>query len=442
MWKKTGALLVSPAFIVIAAFLFRMGLVLYFEARSALPRTATVPIGYEVGRVARSLALGKGFSSPLAVETGPTVWFAPVYPLLLGAIFKIFGVYTYASALVAVVLNCIFSAFTCWPIYLIGQRAFSRGVGIGAAWVWVFLPTSAGFAIEWVWDTSLSALLLALIVLASLHVAGSPRARDWVGYGLLWALGGLTNPALLSLLPFVGGWAGLKTKPRVRHWLQLAGVAGLAFFLAVLPWFVRNYLVFNRIIFFRSNFGLELWLGNNDQVPDSWSADLHPNDNAAERAKYVRLGELAYMAEKERLAVQFIRTHPADFARFVFHRFMNNWTGTWGPPTDALAVPAWNLRALVLHNCLFSILSFLGLFFASRGRLPAGAPLAWVLLVFPLTYYISHTSLRYRHPIDPIMAVLATFAIVRLAALVTRRQQATAADPAGGPSTTGIPHAL
>ena len=27
-------------------------------------------------------------------------------------------------------------------------------------------------------------------------------------------------------------------------------------------------------------------------------------------------------------------------------------------------------------------------------------------LIFPLVYYICHTSPRYRHPIDPVMAIL------------------------------------
>jgi len=34
-------------------------------------------------------------------------------------------------------------------------------------------------------------------------------------------------------------------------------------------------------------------------------------------------------------------------------------------------------------------------------------PLMAVPLVFPMLYYITHTSLRYRHPIDPIVLLLA-----------------------------------
>ncbi len=50
-----------------------------------------------------------------------TAWFAPVYPYLLAGIFKLFGVYTLASAWVAIGLNCLFSALTCIPVYFIGR---------------------------------------------------------------------------------------------------------------------------------------------------------------------------------------------------------------------------------------------------------------------------------------------------------------------------------
>jgi hypothetical protein len=37
------------------------------------------------------------------------------------------------------------------------------------------------------------------------------------------------------------------------------------------------------------------------------------------------------------------------------------------------------------------------------------------LLVFPIPYYITHTALRYRHPIDPFLTIFAVYAMSRLA---------------------------
>lgn len=67
----------------------------------------------ETGNIAYSLAVGKGFSSPWLRESGPTAYLAPVYPLLVAGIFRIFGIETIHSFFAAASLNIIFSAAAC-----------------------------------------------------------------------------------------------------------------------------------------------------------------------------------------------------------------------------------------------------------------------------------------------------------------------------------------
>src|SRR5437660_10954411 len=74
-------------------------------------------VGWEMGRVARSIALGQGFSNPYADNTGPTAWEPPLYLYLMAGGFKHFGVYTYASARVLLPINSFISALTSIPIY-------------------------------------------------------------------------------------------------------------------------------------------------------------------------------------------------------------------------------------------------------------------------------------------------------------------------------------
>ena len=59
----------------------------------------------------------------------------------------------------------------------------------------------------------------------------------------------------------------------------------------------------------------------------------------------------------------------------------------------------------------FTLLTFVGLWLAYRQRLPGAGLMAVSLLVYPLMYYVTHTMLRYRHPIDPIMAALTGYAL-------------------------------
>jgi len=89
--------------------------------------------------------------------------------------------------------------------------------------------------------------------------------------------------------------------PLVKH----AAAVLLLFTIGLAPWTIRNYCVFGKFIVLRSNFGLELWLGNNPNVVDGMSQFSHPNDNPEEAEKYKRMGEIAYMAEKEARSLHF-----------------------------------------------------------------------------------------------------------------------------------------
>jgi hypothetical protein len=68
--------------------------------------------------------------------------------------------------------------------------------------------------------------------------------------------------------------------------------------------------------------------------------------------------------------------------------------------------------ALYLAFCIMlSLLAFLGLLLARRADALRTFPLSAALLLFPVTYYITHSAVRYRHPIDPVMTILAVYAV-------------------------------
>jgi len=72
-------LLISPVFIVGFAFALRMIVMCVLWRHAPTPIKANPPFGFELGRVARAIAAGEGFSSPLRdMDTGPTAWFTPI----------------------------------------------------------------------------------------------------------------------------------------------------------------------------------------------------------------------------------------------------------------------------------------------------------------------------------------------------------------------------
>ena len=416
-------LIASPVFLVSFAFVLRIVIMWWVWRQSPTPLKQNLPYGYELGRVARAIASGEGFSSPLRdMDTGPTIWFTPIYPYFVAGIFKIWGIYTETSRFIIASLNCLFAALTIVPIYGAAKRTFGKNVAVGASWVWVFLPAAIHFPIVWIWDTTLTALFFMLIVWATIGLRGVQGILPWAGYGALWAVGGLINPSILSLFPFFLGWLLWTQRKESTLWVRHAAAVLLLFTIGLVPWTVRNYRVFGKIIVLRSNFGLELWLGNNPDVFDMLSQMSHPNDNPEEGEKYRRMGEIAYMAEKQHEAIAFMRTHPVQTINRTFHRFVDIWLSQTDSLVDVWLSASLLGKAILIFNCTLSLMGLLGVLYARRSRLPEAAPFGMVLLIFPIVFYLTHSSPRYRFPMDPILVVLATSSVAHLILEIRRRQ--------------------
>jgi hypothetical protein len=311
----------------------------------------------------------------------------------------------------------LFSVLTCVPVFYAGKRIAGIGLGATAAWMWAIFPNAAIIPFQWIWDTSLSGLLAAAIVWATLAVADSKRLRDWGAYGLLWGAALMTNATLLSGLPFLLGWMAY------RQWKQTGGraftnaaVAAGVIVLCCVPWTVRNYVVFHAFIPLRSPLGLQLWLGNNDQYRDAFPGWLHPIDNMAERAKYLRMGEVAYMKEKQSAALQWIIAHPRRELALFKDRFIATWAGTPHPLKDFLRTPSLLIRSVFVCNALAALGALAGtvLFFADRKLRAYAIPVTAFPIVFPFSSYLSQALFRYRYPIDPLVLLLAAVALLWL----------------------------
>src|SRR5271167_1990434 len=95
----------SILFIVLVAFLLRLAVITIGHTYRITPRRDHFQYGWEMGRLARSIATGQGFSAPTDLPTGPSAWAPPLYPFILGGVFKLFGVYSALSAWVVLIFN-------------------------------------------------------------------------------------------------------------------------------------------------------------------------------------------------------------------------------------------------------------------------------------------------------------------------------------------------
>jgi hypothetical protein len=410
--NKIIAATTSLWLIVAVALACRFGYAYEQVRETPLDALASASFAQEAGNIGIALATGKGFSSPTRGNTGPTAWLAPVYPLIVAGIFRAFGIFTLHAFYAAAALNLLLSAATCVPIYFAARRIAGTAAAGLAAWMWALFPNAIVIPYQWIWDTALTGLLAAMILWATLAIAGSRRTRDWCAYGFLWGFSLLTNPSLGAALPFLFGWLAYREwREREAHggFAKPALALGVAFFCCI-PWTIRNYVQFHRFIPLRSNFAFDLWLGNN-RVFDDRSRDVNARVTPYEESRlYAQLGETAFMREKWNLATEFIRTHKRRELRLTGWRFLSFWLGSFRPLQDFSGAELW-IQAVMVLSFLSAIAGAIGIVVLLVRRNPYAFPAVAFVVVFPLVYYVTHASLRYRHPIDPIVLILTAVAM-------------------------------
>jgi hypothetical protein len=381
--------------------------------------------GWEMGRISRSLVTGFGYADPFTGHSGPTAWVPPLYPLLLAGVFKVFGVYTVKSAWVILTINSIFSAATSSVIYEIAARCFNsldsnraRKIALWSGWLWALHPAAMQYAVRWVWDMAITAFLFSKVIVLALRVRGigedTPAAKTqttsrWAMFGILSGMIGLLNSTLLLFVPVCGIWMLLgtaKNKMVLRRSLVKAIMAGALFVACLAPWMWRNWTAFHAFVPIRGNFGAEL----HASVAEGYNgftlgSRIPVCEVCPEYIEYKRMGELAYVRHEGQLAQQYIRSHKLQFAQLAVKRFYFYWISVPHP----IEFGVWNEVFRVLNYSFLSLAALLGLALALKQRIPGAVLFAWAFALLPLVYYFVTVQARFRHPLEPIMTILAVF---------------------------------
>ncbi len=390
--------------------------------------------GWEMGRIARALVTGYGYADPFTGHSGPTAWVPPLYPLLLAGVFKLFGVYTAASAFVILTLNSLFSAATAPLIFEIAARCFARtgkarSIALWSAWLWALYPAAFQYAVHWVWDMALTACLFSAILVLALRVRGigdelntsaagtQPNPHTtlrWALFGLFWGMIALLNSTILLFLPVCGIWMLLgPTEDRAANRnhtlvpaLANATLAAVIFLTCLAPWTVRNYTVFHHFIPIRDNLGAEL----HDSVLDSSDGftvgtRVPVCDVCPVYLQYKRMGEYAWVQQEGASAREHIRTHKRRFFSLALKRVYFYWVSVPKPAEHGILLEAVRESSY----CFISLAALLGLALALKQHIPGAVLFAWAFALLPLVYYFVTVQARFRHPLEPIMTILAVF---------------------------------
>jgi len=336
--------------------------------------------------VGAHLARGDGFVSPFMDSAGapPSAWCPPVYPMVVGAIYRLLGLRTPMATMAILTFGVFCRAVAAAGVYGLGRQLFSQSAGLLAASLFLLNPIFI-HSIGYGWDNLLGLAMFLWLLMAAFSEGVSPIVLG-AGAGLLLltnAAYGLAIPVLLFIA--ARRWVGYRIL-----------IFAATLLLTLLPWTIRNYAQFDRLLFVRGNLWTELWLGN-QPAGTGWmtldSLASHPSVDRVNHDEVIALGESQYAQICRQRFMAEWRADPMGFVERSANRAAYLVVGEPGRQGAAL-------------RCILAAFGLSGAWAFVRAKHPARwVALAAVMAVAP--YAVTQVHDRYLLPVQAVLALCA-----------------------------------
>lgn len=380
----------------------------------------------EPGQVAISLSQSGHFANPYIEPTGPTAHVAPLMPVLLSVFIRAFGDVDRAW-LASRLLQCLVMAFFAGLLPVLAERfGLSRRAGIVAGLTAV-LPAFLWVETNGKFETAYTLLATTVLVVFTAHRLTHNQlfgtTRSWALIGAAWAAAALIAPTVLPIfLALVASGLLSRSEHRLRARQALATLASAA--LVVAPYSINRSLALHGPVLVRSNFGLELFLSNNDNATPRFQDNMapghaillyHPLAQRHEAVRVRMLGEVRYNRMLRRRAIAWIATHPAGFARLTSWRLKE----FWFPTSNSI------LKTAFLWSVTVVAVAWLVAQARGAGRDSARLARLWLvaLVAYSLVHYVIQADVRYRYPIQGLLVLATSAAVVDVVEKQRRRRR-------------------
>jgi hypothetical protein len=382
--------------IFVIAFCFRMAVLMMFpNVNYITPR--------EMEKLGRSWAETGELANPYVIPTGPSAQSPPVYPILLGMVYRIWGTEDTGQT----VQHALGWTFSALRSALLFPLALYLGLDVVTAGIAAFLGTFyiAAFATELrgAWDAPLTACLLigVMYLFVRLERKGKLSAGEAVLYGLFVGFSLLEASALLPVAAGFVAVNGWHLRKQIRKYAVWCLVFGLTAFAVLAPWGIRNQRRLGKFILTRSEFGIAVWLGFHEGAVLSAleSATDDPNASPEMAAEVRDMGEVAFNEKKLVEAKTWIRENPGRTAELALMHLVNFWL----PPAEPFAIR-------VVRDIL-TLGAWAGWILMWRRKNPARWPILTVWVTFCPLYLIIYWSSRHRYPMESTLLMAFAYAV-------------------------------
>lgn len=368
-------------------------------------RPATLVERPEPVQIALSLMTSGRYANAYGVGSGPTAHSAPVHPVLLSILFRLFG----TGAGGALAMEVFGSTAAALGFALLPALAEAAGLGLFsgvlAGMAGALLPINFWAQTGGSFDAPFTSVVLITlcILICRVWAAAQFSKSEGAVFGIVAGFGCLLNPVVI---PVLAGWSfasAVRYRQQLRRVLVFLAVVVVVVLSIMAPWALRNYRALGALIWTRSDFGLELQVSNNDMMTADLErnvrmpafATFHPFRSARELAKVQSVGEVAYGRSKERQAFAWIASHKRQFLLLTIDRFRLFWLPSMRRPWQSMFEAVLTLSGW----CGLALLIWKRHWFT------------WVVIPvfvgYPAVYYVIQVSERYRYPLEPVLFLLA-----------------------------------
>jgi hypothetical protein len=377
-------------------------------------------LGAEYYFIAQSIAEGKGFSNPFQVETGPTSWMPPVYPIFLATLIELFHDKLLVAACVVFLKNMVLIGVGLLAYEIAKKTLYVLKPGVILAIYTLFLLGNFRWYFQITHDEWLLLLLICIIFpLAVRFNRNTISPSVAIIWGIVGGFAMLANPVIgLS-------WIVLSLINFLSHKNVRALIVSLLLFSSLCSlWVIRNYSVFNRFILIKSNFYYEAYIYNyntTDGLFDEEFTKKHPVWQVKDdpQTPYRKLGEIQFLDTYRKKFFSAFKQDP--------HRYLSNIKNRL---LSALIIyypynkyEYWS----ILFNGLLHPLPFLCLIFILCSRVHRSSDYFKTALliytIYLIPYIIVSYYVRYGIPLTLLKLLFCAWA-VDLIMIATRKEAA------------------
>ena len=311
----------------------------------------------------------------------------PGFPILLAAVYRVFG----HNYLAARLTNALLGALTCLLIFYLAERVFGYKVAVLATLWSIPYFHLVQYSVQVLREVLITFYLSTLILLFLVAIEKRSRAM-LVSCCVVYLLLVHTDARYLLFSPFLTVFVFFMWKR--PHRLRSAALFLTVFVIGMIPWQVRNYAAYDKIVLINTRTLV-------------WSPPWKPagGETAGILSQGVKRAELS-----ARQATWLEETSSCFKEFYLVARFRDEVVAGTGEPRLAWSL-AHNLASVLQYGVLIPFFAY-GLFAIVRRKVKPAYLFVLVVAVQTGMHALKWGLPRFRVPIEPVLIIVAFYGLM------------------------------